>query len=127
MDPTRRKHWNLELGIDGRSAPWFGANRRHQVHVRLNVAFRLTREALDTPYNRLLFGFVFGTAKGMLDLGLGGVFGDGYLDHNVGRKELIREVGNDLEIDRNSEREKQPRIREKIKAIRTQVKIYARQ
>jgi len=101
VDPTRREHWNLKLGIDGWSAPWLGTNRGHQIHVRLNMALRLAREALDTPHNRLLFGFVLGTAKRVLDLGLGGVFGDGYLDHDVGRKELVREIGNDLEVDGN--------------------------
>ena len=71
------------------------------------MAFRLAREAFDTPDNRLLFGFVLGAAKGVLDLGLGSVFGDGYLDHDVGRKELIREIGNHLEVDRNSKRAEQ--------------------
>ena len=64
----------------------------------------LAREALDTPDNCLLFGFVLGTTKRVLDLGLGGVFGNGYLDHHVGRKELIREIGNNLEVDGKSER-----------------------
>lgn len=66
------------------------------------MALGLAREALDTPDDRLLFGFVLGTAKGVLDLGLGGVFRNGYLDHHVGCKELIREVGNNLEVDGKS-------------------------
>ena len=106
MNAARCEHWNLELGIDGRSAPRLGADRWHQIHVRLDVAFGLARKALDAPDNRLLFGLVLGAAKGMLDLGLGRVFGDGYLDDDVGRKELIREIGNHLEVDRNSKREK---------------------
>ena len=63
------------------------------------MALGLAREALDTPDNRLLFGFVLGATERVLDLGLGSIFGNGYLDHHVGRKELIREIGNNLEVD----------------------------
>ena len=105
MDAARCKHRNLKFGIDGRSAPWLGAYRGHQVHIRLDVTFGLSGETLHTPYNGLLFWFILGTAKGMLDLCLGSVFGDWYLDHNVGSKQLIREISNHREIDDNSGRE----------------------
>ena len=106
VNPTRCKHGNLEFGIDGGSTPWLGANRGHQIDVCLNVAFGLARESLNTPHNCLLFGFVLGAAKGMLDLGLGRVFGNRYLNDDVGCKELIREIGNHLEVDGNSGIEK---------------------
>lgn len=73
------------------------------------MALGLAREALDTPDNRLLFGFVLGTTEGVLDLGLGGIFGNRYLDHHVGRKELVRESGNYLEVDGKSKKQNRQR------------------
>mmetsp|Transcript_12864 Transcript_12864/g.21348 ORF Transcript_12864/g.21348 Transcript_12864/m.21348 type:complete len:341 (+) Transcript_12864:43-1065(+) len=96
------KHGNLELHIDGRSVPWLRTDRGHEVDFGIDVTLCLSWETLDTPYNSLLFGFVFGSSKQGLDLGLGSILGDGDLDHNVSRKELVRKVGNDLEIDGNS-------------------------
>jgi hypothetical protein len=66
------------------------------------VALGLSRETFDTPHNGLLFGLVFGSTKESLDLGLGGILGNGNLDDNMSRKQLVRKVGNDLEVDGNS-------------------------
>jgi hypothetical protein len=102
MHTTGGKHGNLELHINGRSVPWLGADRGHEVDFGINMTLGLSGEPLDTPHNRLLFWFVLGSSKQSLDLGLGSILGDRNLDDNVGCKELVRKVGNDLEIDGNS-------------------------
>lgn len=98
---TGSEHGNLELGTNRWAAPRLGAHSGHQLHVRLNMALGLSWESLDTPYNRLLLWFVLGTSKGMLDLGLGCILRYRNFDYHVSRKELIRKVCNNLEIDRN--------------------------
>ena len=102
MNAAGSEHGDLELGVDWRSTPWLGARRGHQVNVCVDVAFSLSGKSLYTPDNSLLFWLVLGTAKRMFDLCFCGVLWDRYLDDNVGSKELVREIGNYLEIDGNS-------------------------
>ena len=75
------------------------------------MALGLSREALDTPYNRLLFWLIFGATKGMLDLCLGSVLWDGYLNNNVGSEKLVRKIGDHLQIDGNSGDEEETHVR----------------
>ena len=114
VDSTGCKHGHLELGTDWRTAPGLGANRRHEFDIGLNVTLGLAGEALDTPHNGLLFRFILGTAKGMLDLGLGSVLGHWNLDDDVCGKQLVRKVGNDLQVDRQSATEKQEKENVKL-------------
>lgn len=104
MHATRSKHRNLKLNPNRRSDPWFGPHGRHEVNFCVNVALSLTRETLDAPDNGLLFRFIFGSAKESLDFGLRSILRNRNLDDNVSSKQLIREIGDDLEINGNSVR-----------------------
>ena len=99
MDPTGGEHGDLELNIYGRTTPWFRSHRRHKVYLRIDMTLGLSSESLDTPNNRLLLRFVFGSSKRVLDLGLGRVLRYGYLENDVRGVQLIREVGNHLQVD----------------------------
>lgn len=110
MHTTCSEHRNLEFGTDWRSAPWFWSNCRHQVDLRLDVAFCLSRKSLYSPHDSLLFGLIFGAAKRILNLCLGGILRDGYLDDDVSGKQLIRKIGNHFKIDRHPENNKSKRM-----------------
>ena len=73
MDTTRGEHGHLKVGTNGWSAPWLRPHGGHQIHIGRNVALGLSGETLDPPNNGLLFWFVLGTAKRVLDLGFGRV------------------------------------------------------
>jgi hypothetical protein len=103
VDSAGGEHRHLKFNIDRRTTPRFGSNRGHEVNFGANMAFGLSSKALDTPNNRLLFWFVLGSTKGMLNLGLGRVFGYGHLENNVSGVQLIREIGNHLQVNRNPE------------------------
>lgn len=89
MDTTGGEHGNLKFCTNGWSTPRFGTNRGHQIDIGGNVTFGLARESLDTPDNGLLFWFVLGSSKRMLDLGLGSILGYRDFNHDMGGKELI--------------------------------------
>ena len=99
MHSTGRKHRYLEFHIDGRSAPRLGANCWHKVDFCTNLTFSFSSKPLDTPDNGLLLGFVLGSPERLLDLGLGGIFWDGNLYHDMRGIQLIREISNNLEVD----------------------------
>jgi hypothetical protein len=73
------------------------------------VTLSLSRETFNAPDDGLLFGFVLGSTKQSLDLGLSGIFGNWDFDYDVGGEQLVRKVGNYFEIDGNSAREKRVR------------------
>mmetsp|Transcript_54225 Transcript_54225/g.80904 ORF Transcript_54225/g.80904 Transcript_54225/m.80904 type:complete len:279 (-) Transcript_54225:552-1388(-) len=102
MDPTCSEHRNLKLGVDRGTTPRLGANRRHQVNFCVNVALRLSRESLDTPNDGLLLWFVLGPTKECLNLGPGCILRNRNLDDDMGGKQLIRKVGDDLEVNGHS-------------------------
>ena len=101
MDTTSRKHGNLEFCIDGRSAPWLWSHRGHQIDIGLNVTLGLAWESLDTPNDSLLFWFVLCSAKRMLDFRLCRVLGHRYLDDDMSGKQLVREISNHFQVDRD--------------------------
>jgi hypothetical protein len=101
MHSTGREHGHLKFGIDWWSTPRLGSNGRHKIYVGLNVTLGLSRETFYSPYNRLLFWFIFGTSEGMLDFCLSSIFRHWNLDYYMSSKELIRKIGNNLEIDRD--------------------------
>ena len=102
VDSTGSKHGNLKFSVDRRSAPWFRPDCWHQIHVCLDVAFCLTGKALDPPHNSLLFWFVLGSAKRVLNFRFRRILGHGDLDDNVSSKQLVRKIRDDLQIDRYS-------------------------
>ena len=89
MNAAGSEHGNLELYINRRSAPWLGPNSRHEIYLSIYVAFCLAGKSLDTPDDGLLFRLILGTSKGMLDFGLGSVFGDGNFQDNMSGVQLI--------------------------------------
>lgn len=100
--PARREHGNLELHVDRRPAPCLSPDGRDQVHFCRQHAFRLAREALHPPHDRLLLRLVLCPSERVLDLGFCCVLGNRYLDHHVRREQLVREVGDDLQVDGNA-------------------------
>lgn len=106
MHSTGSEHRYLEFHIDGRPAPRLGSNRWHEVDFGTDVAFCLAGKSLDTPHNGLLFGFILGSAERMLDLGFRRILWYRDLQHHVSGIQLIREIRNDLEVDRDPEKKK---------------------
>lgn len=99
VDTTGCEHWNLELDINRWSTPGLGSNGGHEVYFRTNLAFCLARKSLHTPDNGLLLWFVLGTSEGLLDLSLGGVLRNRNLKNHVSGIQLVREIGNHLQVD----------------------------
>jgi len=119
MHSTGREHWYLKFDINGRSAPWFRADSRHEVNFGTDLTFRLAGKSLDTPNNGLLFRFVLGTAKRLLNLGLGSILWYGNLQHHVCGVQLIGKVCNNLEVDCdpiNKESNGKTTVRQKLPA-----------
>lgn len=102
MHSTGSEHGHLELNVDRRSAPSFRANSGHEFDLSINMTLRLSREALNTPHNRLLFRLVSSSTKQNLVLCFGCISGNRNLDHHMGSEQLVREVRDDLEVDGNS-------------------------
>jgi hypothetical protein len=101
MNATRSKHGDLKFHIDRRATPRLGTDRWHELHFSINVALGLSWETLDAPHNGLLLRLILGAAKESLNLGLGRILGNGNLDNHMSSKELIRKVGNHLEVNRD--------------------------
>lgn len=101
MNSTGCKHRYLKFHIDRWSAPRLGTHRWHEVNFCANVTLGLTGKTLDAPDNGLLLGFVLRAPKIVLDLGLGSILWHGNLYHHMSGVQLIREIGNNLQIDGN--------------------------
>ena len=83
VDTRRGKHRHLEFRRDRRATPHLLPNRRHQLHVRRQLALAPPVELLDAPDNGALLRLVFRAAEGAADAGAGGVGGDGDLEDEV--------------------------------------------
>lgn len=99
------KHGHLKLHIDRWTNPCLGTNCTDQFQVNCEHALSFAGEAFDSPYNSILFWFVFSTSKGVFDFGFRCVFRNRDFDYYMGSKELFGEVGDYFEIDGTSKME----------------------
>jgi hypothetical protein len=90
---------SVELHIYWWTDPSLWSDSPNQLKIHRKHALSFSRKLFDSPYNGILFRFVFGTSEGVLNFEFRPVLWDGYFNDIMCGEELFGEVGDHFEVD----------------------------